>query len=169
MNSKGHGFVFTRSNSASGPAYAPAAAQLLEVRNLLQELEQLALDREHLADVFDNQAVVRHGFVIRRRDGLPAAHCRAASLEREGVALLQRGHSHARAWVLGVPFSTASFSPLAYAHGDRRHSSLTCWWSRHAKLRHIACERQFTSQRGRYLRGFPRGDSWDKSCSELPC
>jgi hypothetical protein len=66
VNSKGHGFVFTRSNSASGPAYAPAAAQLLEVRNLLQELEQLALDREHLADVFDGQPVVRHGFVIRR-------------------------------------------------------------------------------------------------------
>jgi len=30
VNSKGHLFVFTRSNSASGPAYAPAAAQLLE-------------------------------------------------------------------------------------------------------------------------------------------
>jgi len=40
VNSKGHVFVFTRSNSASGPAYAPAAAQLLEVRSLLQELEQ---------------------------------------------------------------------------------------------------------------------------------
>ena len=30
MNSKGHVFVFTRSNSAGGPAYAPTAAQLLE-------------------------------------------------------------------------------------------------------------------------------------------
>ena len=30
VNSKGHIFVFTRSNSAQGPAYAPAAAQLLE-------------------------------------------------------------------------------------------------------------------------------------------
>jgi DNA-binding beta-propeller fold protein YncE len=30
VNSKGHVFVFTRSNSAGGPAYAPAAAQLLE-------------------------------------------------------------------------------------------------------------------------------------------
>ena len=30
VNSKGHVFVFTRSNSASGPAYAPAAAQLFE-------------------------------------------------------------------------------------------------------------------------------------------
>ena len=30
VNSKGHVFVFTRSNSAAGPAYAPAAAQLLE-------------------------------------------------------------------------------------------------------------------------------------------
>ena len=30
MNSKGHVFVFTRSNSAHGPAYAPTAAQLLE-------------------------------------------------------------------------------------------------------------------------------------------
>ncbi len=30
VNSKGHVFVFTPSNSASGPAYAPAAAQLLE-------------------------------------------------------------------------------------------------------------------------------------------
>src|SRR6187455_3246956 len=30
VDSKGHLFVFTRSNSASGPAYAPAAAQLLE-------------------------------------------------------------------------------------------------------------------------------------------
>src|SRR4029078_1870208 len=30
VNSKGHVFVFTRSNSASGPAYAPAASQLFE-------------------------------------------------------------------------------------------------------------------------------------------
>jgi len=30
VNSKGHVFVFTRSNSALGPAYAPSAAQLLE-------------------------------------------------------------------------------------------------------------------------------------------
>ena len=30
VNSKGHVFAFTRSNSAGGPAYAPAAAQLLE-------------------------------------------------------------------------------------------------------------------------------------------
>jgi sugar lactone lactonase YvrE len=30
VNSKQHVFVFTRSNSAGGPAYAPAAAQLLE-------------------------------------------------------------------------------------------------------------------------------------------
>jgi sugar lactone lactonase YvrE len=30
VNSKGHVFVFTRSNSAQGPAYGPAAAQLLE-------------------------------------------------------------------------------------------------------------------------------------------
>src|SRR4029077_17815217 len=30
VNSKGHVFVFTRSNTAHGPAYAPAAAQLLE-------------------------------------------------------------------------------------------------------------------------------------------
>src|SRR6266571_5246302 len=30
VNSKGHVFVFTRSNSADGPAYAPSAAQLLE-------------------------------------------------------------------------------------------------------------------------------------------
>src|SRR6202021_1809462 len=30
VNSKGHMFVFTRSNSAYGPAYAPTAAQLLE-------------------------------------------------------------------------------------------------------------------------------------------
>src|SRR5258705_9304563 len=30
VNSQGHVFVFTRSNSANGPAYAPAAAQLLE-------------------------------------------------------------------------------------------------------------------------------------------
>src|SRR3981081_3712975 len=30
VNSKGHVFVFTRSNSATGSAYAPAAAQLLE-------------------------------------------------------------------------------------------------------------------------------------------
>src|SRR5262249_39489884 len=30
VNSKGHVFVFTRSNSASGPAFAPSAAQLLE-------------------------------------------------------------------------------------------------------------------------------------------
>jgi DNA-binding beta-propeller fold protein YncE len=30
VNSKGHVFVFTRSNSAAGPAYGPAAAQLLE-------------------------------------------------------------------------------------------------------------------------------------------
>src|SRR4051794_39440571 len=30
VNSKGHVYVFTRSNSANGPAYAPTAAQLLE-------------------------------------------------------------------------------------------------------------------------------------------
>lgn len=30
VNSKGHIFVFTRSNTAGGPAYAPAAGQLLE-------------------------------------------------------------------------------------------------------------------------------------------
>src|SRR5207248_5219259 len=30
VNSKRQVFVFTRSNSANGPAYAPAAAQLLE-------------------------------------------------------------------------------------------------------------------------------------------
>ena len=30
VNSKGHVYVFTRSNSAGGPAYGPAAAQLLE-------------------------------------------------------------------------------------------------------------------------------------------
>jgi DNA-binding beta-propeller fold protein YncE len=30
VNSRGHVFVFTRSNSAGGPAYGPAAAQLLE-------------------------------------------------------------------------------------------------------------------------------------------
>jgi hypothetical protein len=30
VNSKGHVFVFTRSNSAGGPAFAPSAAQLLE-------------------------------------------------------------------------------------------------------------------------------------------
>src|SRR5260370_42440821 len=30
VNSKGHVFVFTRSNTANGPAYAPAAGQLLE-------------------------------------------------------------------------------------------------------------------------------------------
>src|SRR5579863_1390745 len=30
VNSKGHVFVFTRSNSATGPAYGAAAAQLLE-------------------------------------------------------------------------------------------------------------------------------------------
>src|SRR5437870_7026685 len=30
VNSKGHIFVFTRSNSAFGPAYGPTAAQLLE-------------------------------------------------------------------------------------------------------------------------------------------
>src|SRR5262245_41598353 len=30
VNSRGHIFVFTRSNSAQGPAFAPSAAQLLE-------------------------------------------------------------------------------------------------------------------------------------------
>src|ERR1700722_14237344 len=30
VNSKGHIFVFTRSNTATGPAYRPAAGQLLE-------------------------------------------------------------------------------------------------------------------------------------------
>src|SRR5262245_63341825 len=30
VNSKGHVFVFTRSNTAGGPAYGPAAGQLLE-------------------------------------------------------------------------------------------------------------------------------------------
>src|ERR1700726_5181047 len=30
VNSRGHVFVFTRSNTAGGPAYAPSAAQLFE-------------------------------------------------------------------------------------------------------------------------------------------
>jgi hypothetical protein len=30
VNSRGHVFVFTRSNSAHGPAFGPAASQLLE-------------------------------------------------------------------------------------------------------------------------------------------
>jgi streptogramin lyase len=34
VNSQGHVFVFTRSNSAQGPAYAPSAAQLLEFDSL---------------------------------------------------------------------------------------------------------------------------------------
>lgn len=41
VNSKGHIFVFTRSNSASGPAYGAAAAQLLEFDpegNFLREI-----------------------------------------------------------------------------------------------------------------------------------
>lgn len=41
VNSRGHVFVFTRSNSANGPAYAPSAAQLLEFDaqgNLLREI-----------------------------------------------------------------------------------------------------------------------------------
>src|ERR1700756_2051218 len=41
VNSKGHVFVFTRSNSAGGPAYAPTAAQLLEFDqngNLVREI-----------------------------------------------------------------------------------------------------------------------------------
>src|SRR6202049_2803205 len=41
VNSKGHVFVFTRSNSANGPAYAPAAAQLFEFDangNFLREI-----------------------------------------------------------------------------------------------------------------------------------
>ena len=41
VNSKGHVFVFTRSNSAQGPAYAPTAAQLLEFDqngNLVREI-----------------------------------------------------------------------------------------------------------------------------------
>ena len=50
VNSRGHVFVFTRSNSAQGPAYAPAAAQLLEfgpkgefVREIGKELVRLVV------------------------------------------------------------------------------------------------------------------------------
>jgi hypothetical protein len=46
----------------------------LEVRNLLREREQLAFDREHFANVFDGQAVVRQASSSGDRDGLPASH-----------------------------------------------------------------------------------------------
>ena len=41
VNSKGHVFVFTRSNSAGGPAYAPTAAQLLEFNPRGQFLREI--------------------------------------------------------------------------------------------------------------------------------
>ena len=41
VNSKGHVFVFTRSNSALGPAYGPAAAQLLEFSNTGEFLREI--------------------------------------------------------------------------------------------------------------------------------
>ena len=41
VNSKGHVFVFTRSNSAGGPAYAPAAAQLLEFGPKVEFLREI--------------------------------------------------------------------------------------------------------------------------------
>jgi len=50
VNSKGHVFVFTRSNSAGGPAYAPSAAQLLEFDaqgELVGEIGLQPADRQH--------------------------------------------------------------------------------------------------------------------------
>ena len=46
VNSKGHMFVFTRSNSATGSAYAPTAAQLLEFDangNFMREIGKVSM------------------------------------------------------------------------------------------------------------------------------
>jgi sugar lactone lactonase YvrE len=44
VNSKGHVFVFTRSNSAHGPAYAPTAAQLLEFGSKGEFIREIGKD-----------------------------------------------------------------------------------------------------------------------------
>jgi hypothetical protein len=36
----------------------------VQVRDVLPDLEQLALDREQLPDVFDGQTVLREGFLV---------------------------------------------------------------------------------------------------------
>ena len=61
VNYQGRGFVFTRSNSANGPAYAPAAAQLLEfdehgcfVREIGKELYAWAFAHSVRIDRDDN-------------------------------------------------------------------------------------------------------------------
>ena len=51
VNSKGHVFVFTRSNSANGPAYGPAAAQLLEFGpkgEFIREIGKGQIGRAHV-------------------------------------------------------------------------------------------------------------------------
>src|SRR5207244_13262710 len=45
VNSKGHVFVFTRANSARGPAFAPSAAQLLEFGPKGEFLREIGKDQ----------------------------------------------------------------------------------------------------------------------------
>ena len=59
VNSKGHIFVFTRSNSAGGPAYAPSAAQLLEFDakgELLGEIAHMAPERTRGTEGLDGRS-----------------------------------------------------------------------------------------------------------------
>src|SRR5438093_3150449 len=68
VNSKGHIFVFTRSNSANGPAYAPTAAQLLEfgargefIREIGKGLYSGALAHSMRSDRDDNSWAIDKG------------------------------------------------------------------------------------------------------------
>src|SRR6266404_4000021 len=69
VNSKGHVFVFTRSNSATGPAYGPAAAQLFEfepdgkfVREIAKGLYAWSFAHTVRIDTDDNIWVVDKGY-----------------------------------------------------------------------------------------------------------
>ena len=89
VNSKGHVFVFTRSNSANGPAYAPAAAQLLEfapegdfVREIGKGLYAWSLAHSVRIDKDDNIWAIDKGsdMIVKFNPGRPRRRgCSAAA------------------------------------------------------------------------------------------
>jgi hypothetical protein len=106
VNSSGHVFVFTRSNSASGPAYAPAAAQLLEfdakgafVREVGKGLYGWAFAHTVRIDRDDNIWAVDKGSADRQVQ--PRGACGHGVRPKAGI----RGRRHE---AVGAPGSSAS-------------------------------------------------------------
>ena len=97
VNSKGHVFVFTRSNSAHGPAYAPTAAQLLEfgakgefIREIGKDLYALVV-RAHGAHRQGRQHLGRRQGLGHDRQVQPGRTRDAGVRTPEGIG--RRGHA----------------------------------------------------------------------------